>query len=127
MPDSFTLLADGYFDCALWSSLRDDGSPLDDNYVRRDIDPIGRHVMMQDCTLFFKRAQEFISDETLLTDTLPFYRAGVDFWLTRNHHGCGFWDGDWREPEATRLDEIAKSFGKQDLYVGDDGMVHVFP
>ena len=22
-------------------------------------------------------------------------RAGTDFWLTRNGHGAGFWDGDW--------------------------------
>ena len=27
--------------------------------------------------------------------------AGHDLWLNRNGHGCGFWDGDWREPAAT--------------------------
>jgi len=24
-------------------------------------------------------------------------QAGHDFWLTRNGHGAGFWDGDWPE------------------------------
>lgn len=23
-------------------------------------------------------------------------RIGHDFWLTRNGHGAGFWDGDWK-------------------------------
>jgi hypothetical protein len=50
--------------------------------------------------------------------------AGHAFWLTRNGHGAGFWDGDWPEPHASALDEASKAFGSFDLYVGDDGMIH---
>lgn len=51
--------------------------------------------------------------------------AGHDFWLTRNGHGAGFWDGDWPEPHATTLDEAAKAAGEVEVYLGDDGKVHL--
>jgi hypothetical protein len=51
-------------------------------------------------------------------------RAGHDVWLTRNGHGCGFWDGDWSEPAATRLTKASKKFGEFNLLVGDDGKIH---
>jgi len=51
-------------------------------------------------------------------------RAGHDFWLTRNHHGAGFWDGDYQEPEATILTNASHAFGEFNLYIGDDGKVH---
>lgn len=50
--------------------------------------------------------------------------AGHDFWLTRNGHGAGFWDGDWPEVGA-RLDEIAKHFGGVEPYLGDDGKIYL--
>lgn len=49
--------------------------------------------------------------------------AGRDFWYTRNGHGCGFWDGDWHEPDANYLDMHADAFGEVSLYRGDDDLV----
>jgi hypothetical protein len=49
--------------------------------------------------------------------------AGHDFWLTRNGHGAGYWDGDWPEPFAAQLSEAAHKAGGRDLYLGDDGLV----
>lgn len=49
--------------------------------------------------------------------------VGYDFYLTRNGHGCGFWDhglgevGKW-------LTGIAKPYGEASAYVGDDGILH---
>lgn len=51
-------------------------------------------------------------------------RLGHDFLMTRNGHGCGFWDGDWDEPSATLLTEIAEKFGPLEVYVGDDGLLY---
>ena len=51
-------------------------------------------------------------------------QGGHDFWLTRNSHGAGFWDGDWPEPYATQLTEAAKEFGEFNLYLGDDGRIY---
>ena len=52
--------------------------------------------------------------------------AGHDFWLTRNGHGAGFWDGDWPLPYADLLDKAAQAAGTCDLYVGDDGMIYCY-
>jgi hypothetical protein len=50
--------------------------------------------------------------------------AGHDFWLTRCGHGSGFWDGDWKEPAASKLTDAAHAYGNADLYVGDDGRIY---
>lgn len=47
-----------------------------------------------------------------------------DFWLTRNHHGAGFWDGDYPEPDASHLTAIASGFGACQVYLGDDGALY---
>lgn len=52
-------------------------------------------------------------------------QAGHDFWLTRNGHGTGFWDGDWPEPHASQLVAAAKAAGSVDVYLGDDGRIYL--
>lgn len=51
-------------------------------------------------------------------------QAGHDFWMTRNGHGVGFWDGDWSEPYADMLDKGARCYGEFETYAGDDGMIY---
>jgi hypothetical protein len=46
-------------------------------------------------------------------------QGGHDFWLTRNGHGAGFWDGDWPEEVGKRLTEASKKYGEVYLYVQD--------
>lgn len=53
------------------------------------------------------------------------FNVAHDFWLTRNHHGAGFWDGDYPEPIATQLTNLAHGFGECNLYVGDDGLIYL--
>ena len=52
-------------------------------------------------------------------------RAGVDFWLTRNGHGAGFWDRGLG-PVGDELARAANRFGDCSLYVGDDGKLHLW-
>ena len=54
-------------------------------------------------------------------------QAGHDFWLTRNHHGSGFWDhsSDFNEAGLRALTDAAHKFGESDLYLGDDGLYYV--
>ena len=56
----------------------------------------------------------------LLTDA----QAGHDFWLTRNHHGAGFWDRGIGEAGDT-LTKRAQEYGGRDLYFGDDGLIYI--
>jgi hypothetical protein len=95
-----------YIEAALWSSVDDAGDPLDDEYSIENIAPETLAEMIDDC----KRFQE----ETGVTSS----QGGHDFWLTRNHHGSGFWDGDW--PNGERLTAISDEFGEVDLCVSDN-------
>ena len=111
--DSFTL---AYIACALWSSLDDDGVPLDTNYIASDLAPETLERIKADCAAF--RAQNWES----ICGNLS--RAGHDFWLTRNHHGAGFWYGDWLENVGEELTEACRLWGEFDLYIGDDGEIY---
>lgn len=112
--DDFTA---AYIECALWSSTEEDGdlAGVDDEKDVEDIAPATLSMMRADCAKF----QEAMADHIAANDE----QAGHDFWLTRNGHGAGFWDGDWAEPAASILDGASKAFGCFNLYVGDDGQV----
>jgi hypothetical protein len=106
---------------ALWSSMdnADDsgGEPLDKNYSIRDFSGWTLRGLARDA----KRFQRENAADLAEFDSA---QAGHDFWLTRNGHGAGFWDGDYPEPQATRLTNASKRFREVDLYVGDDGKIY---
>lgn len=104
-----------YIEAALWSSTDDDGEPLDDKYSVDDCSEECLRAMVKDCEKFQTLAGEMIEDKE--------EQAGHDFWLTRNGHGAGFWDGDWPE-HGDELTKLSEKFGEVNLYVGDDGMIH---
>lgn len=49
---------------------------------------------------------------------------GHDFWLTRNHHGVGFWDRGYPEPLGDKLTKAAQKYCEVSLYVGDDRKIY---
>jgi hypothetical protein len=51
-------------------------------------------------------------------------RHGIDFWLTRNRHGAGFWDRGYGE-RGDRLTKSAHTYGECHLYVGDDNLIYI--
>jgi hypothetical protein len=106
-----------YLETALWSSTADNGDALDKNYSLED-------VSEETFTKAAKDWQEFlVKCGDLLTD-LDLSDVAHDFWLTRNRHGAGFWDGDYEKDIGEKLTEIAHSFGEIDLYVGDDNKIY---
>lgn len=107
---------DSYVETALWSSTDEDGESLD-IYDSSDIDQRSLDSMMKDAESFLEANKKDIGSK--------YSRAGHDFFLTRNKHGAGFWDGDWAEPAATRLTKESHAYGPSDLYLGDDGKIHV--
>jgi hypothetical protein len=116
-----------YGECALWSSTDDDGEPLDAGRDFFDLPPETVEAMRADCLAFATaHASAILSwpGDKAGRNRDPWGAAGHDLWLNRNGHGCGFWDGDWPEPAATELDEVAKALGGVDLYVGDDGRIY---
>jgi hypothetical protein len=124
--DDFTL---AYIEAALWSSNDDStpqgGEPLDANYGIDDIDPDTLAEMIEDC----RRFQEENAADLARYDHPQWTAAelgGHDYWLTRNGHGCGFWDrNDCLPADAgERLTAASEKCGEYYLYVGDDGIVY---
>lgn len=123
----FELFFQSYIATALWSSTDEDGNHLDENYDEGDIHPTALAQMKEDCLDFTQaNLQDLLVYKKLLRSER--YKgeelAGHDFWLTRNGHGAGFWDrglgvlGD-------RLTKASKPYSNCELYVGDDGMIHI--
>ncbi len=118
--DTFTTQ---YLETAMWSTNDESndqgGDPIDANYSLSDFSPEALKSAIRDCNKFQEENGDDIASDLS--------GAGHDFWLTRNGHGAGFWDGDWPEPAAKRLTKASKAFGSVDLYVGDDGKLHFSP
>ena len=113
-----------YIESMLWSSTGDNDEPLDKNYSEDDLSEEAKAQAKKDLEAFVKKAGDLIAD-------LDEPEVAHDFWLTRNGHGAGFWDRDYDDevdPEGTLGDDltkIAKSFGEQHPYVGDDGLIYL--
>jgi hypothetical protein len=83
---------------------------LDDHYYSR-MDGLLIARCVQDCAEFMAEHGALVEEGGTKIDH-PYERAGHDFWLTRNRHGSGFWDGDWPEPWAAQLTKAAHAFGQ---------------
>ena len=115
-----------YLATALWSSSNPDSEngeePMDANHSIEDFTAEARAKAEADISDFLAKATpvvEAIDPNYELTDDT----IGHDFWLTRNGHGAGFWDGDYPEKIGKALTEIAQTFSGLDLIVNDDGKV----
>ncbi len=123
---------DSYVETALWSSNDESdesgGEPLDSNYGPEDLSEQAEDKMVADCKKFLDLAWPLLEQVSSVRGYPVMEAAGHDFWLTRNGHGAGFWDGDWDEDGEDKLGDkltkISKKFGETDLYVGDDGMIY---
>ena len=97
-----------YLEAALWSTMDDYGKPLDKNY---SIEHFSKELIQQavvDCNKFRELSKYNITDN-----------MAHDFWFTRNHHGSGFWDGDYEEEMGNYLTELSHSFGEMCFYVSN--------
>lgn len=101
--DTFTA---AYVDCALWVFELDGlGIDLPDGLQEQ---------AEEDCKAFQESnwqdlAGKFHSEEGTA-------RAGHDFYLTRERHGAGFWDGDYPHDVGSRLTESAQAYGSWDEF-----------
>jgi len=110
----FARFLSSYLQCALWAET-DGDNPLDKNYLVADIAVETKAKMEADCRAFFEKNYHLLDEQ--------FGNAGHDFWLTRNGHGAGFWDGSWEE-HGDELTEASKAFGEFELSVGDDKKIY---
>lgn len=128
---NFEEFFDSYLYCALWATDDNDGEPLTKAYRIDDISYDSYKIMLQECEAFWSTNSKHINEfhyrlrNGRRGDGAIAQLAGHVFWLTRNGHSAGFGDGDWKEPQASILTAAAKDFGECELYVGDDGKLHI--
>jgi hypothetical protein len=101
----------GYVDCAEWLLPTDTGES--DSINRDDIRGWSRSVvrtMRADCRDFYRANRADLLDYVETTGR-GMESAGMDFYLTRERHGAGFWDRG-HAACLTRLTDAAHGFGE---------------
>lgn len=97
-----------YIECALWASVDPiSGEPLDERYEIDDLTEETLEEMIADCADFQQAHWKDIQHDL--------ERAGHLFWLSRNRHGAGFWDGHYDDAVGRRLHDAAIIYGSVDL------------
>lgn len=85
--------------------------------------PHAQFIAMVDCAEFLAQCADNGALSGYSDSGQTWEQFGVDFWLTRNGHGAGFWDrglgalGD-------KLSEMANLCGTRYIYQGDDGLIY---
>ena len=110
-----------YLECALWSSTDSEGAELDAKYTVRDFAPEVVDKANKECSDFEESIHKALKDADYRPD---WKQVGHDFWLTRNHHGTGFWDRDLGDL-GDKLTDAAVAAGERNVYVGDDGLLYI--
>ena len=108
------------------------GDPLDDNYSIEDIDSETLASIIEDCAKFVEVNSKHFedADDEQCSDGVwtAEQSAGLDYWMTRNGHGTGFWESSRQEKygkeNAQAMDEYSKKSSGIDIYVGDDGKLY---
>lgn len=125
-----------YIDTALWSSVphhegNPEGRSLEETHSTDDIHPITLAEMATDCRNFREGLPQHLQDALNGEDP---ERAGADFWLSRNGHGSGYFDGDRygesRDEDgdyhnhSNELQDHARMWGEYNLEPDEDGKIH---
>jgi hypothetical protein len=136
-------VADSYLETALWSSSdwddmddSDNPTPFDENYDCSDFSENARTAAYDDCQRFLEALEAVDCNDGRYCDSLldcadevqGYDRIGHDFWLTRNGHGAGFWDGDYGDYGDRICDVLYATFGRYSectLYVNCDGEIDI--
>jgi hypothetical protein len=112
---------DAYLEAALWASNDEEGRPLDEHYSGEDFAPEAIAQAINESNDFV----EVMRKDLESVGSPP--QHGHDFWLTRNHHGAGFWDRGYDKDIGDRLTGAAQAYGEVNVYVGDDDMLYFSP
>lgn len=115
MPDLDTFF-DAYVECAVWCGISNEEGTEELDLSSAEVADDAKASMRASC-------ERFIAEAGDLLDGIEDSQAGHDFWLTRNHHGAGFWDRGYGEI-GDKLTTLAHKYGEKNLYLGDDGDIH---
>lgn len=125
----FYQLTLGYVGCLKWSSTDTYKGVEDTSLEGFDMSKEAWAKSADDCRAFYTAHRADVAEAAAqfssAVDRTGYGHVGHDFWLTRNGHGAGFWDGDLPEALGRRLTQASMDAGEVSPYIGDDGRVHV--
>ena len=114
--EDLKFFVNSYIETALWASTDDAGVPLDaPDYADYTLSKKASRRIRTECLRFIQKCIDLNIVDPFTDD----YPIEHDFWLTRNGHGAGFWDGDYPKEMGERLTDLAKSFGECHLLAND--------
>lgn len=115
-------MVNGYIECMMWSSPidssdGDDATFRDFDYDIEDFEATALHDTIMDCFEFACNTHHMwtLKDGTRASAA----QIGHDFWLTRNHHGAGFWDGDYQFHHGEAMTAAAQRFKELNPFLLD--------
>jgi hypothetical protein len=117
-----------YLEAALWAeteqSTGQDPEPPDKKCAITDFAPESVAKAVTDCAAFEQKAGSLLHGiERRGHDVADV--IGFNFWLVRNGHRAGFWEGDYLKDVSEALTTLAREFGAQTVLVGGDGQLHI--
>ena len=95
---------------------------MDDGTINKSdmFSTLARLQITFDCQRFLELLEDGQDEELGMKYTdafdIDWRLVGHDFWLTRNGHGAGFWDGDWPENFGEFATDICDEAGEADVY-----------
>lgn len=127
--DDRQLAYEGYLAAAFWLSPEDPSdaigyTKMEENHFFTDVAPGSQELIRAEVDAFLDAAgtdAERLLGEDLVPDASW---IGHDIWLTRNHHGTGFWDRGYPDGIGERLTALAQGMGEVSLVLGDDGLIY---
>ena len=113
LSDSLSPFLRAYLEAAEWSGIdseQEEAFDLAAGPIRWTEESLGQ--AQADCLAFLGAHAADIGDRES--------QAGHDFWLTRNGHGAGFWDGDWPDEVGRRLTDAAHVYGSVNVWFDEE-------
>ena len=114
--------ASQFIETALWSSTDDEGEPLDNLYSVEDFTKEALKSLISTAH-DFEAVNEDLLEEAYEATGQDASQAGHHFWLTKEGHGAGFWDGAWGD-YGDRLTDLSRPYGSDYIYAYR-GKLHV--
>ena len=107
--DEFTR---AYLECAEWAGVDSEQEEALELGVSPKWDDRSIAQAKEECAAFVGAHLADIGDRLS--------QAGHDFYLTRNGHGAGFWDGDWPEDAGERMTVGSKPYGSANVWFDEE-------
>lgn len=119
----------------LFSECDNHSVPLDANYTIESFDEESLNKLYVEYQQFISVVEEKITAAVgenwdCIDDFYDLAQPAInqteyDYILTRNHHGAGFWDGDWSSEVSQILTDAAQSQSEFTACVDDYGRIYL--